>query len=192
MDLNWLYEIEDTRPQDFDTFFSALLEATSNIDLHYFQLPVAGREEPIYRERVYCYELYHQLRSYLPTDFSYKLDGELDKVGHPIIHKAVGPVKPDFLVHERGEMNKNLVVIEVKPINASVDGVRKDITTLCGFLSHARYYRAIYLVYGNDETTIESIVQLVIDNLPQNIPDNSFFLLWHQYGNSSAEVIFSR
>jgi hypothetical protein len=30
--------------------------ATERIDIPYFQLPIAGKENPIYRERVYCYE----------------------------------------------------------------------------------------------------------------------------------------
>ena len=35
-------------------------EATAAIDAMYFQLPVDGGD-PVYRERVYCYELYHQM-----------------------------------------------------------------------------------------------------------------------------------
>lgn len=45
-----------------ETFVKILRKATANIPPEYFQLPIAGREDPIYRERVYCYELYHQMR----------------------------------------------------------------------------------------------------------------------------------
>jgi hypothetical protein len=38
-----------------------LAEATAAIEARYFRLPIAGGD-PIYRERVYCYELYHQMR----------------------------------------------------------------------------------------------------------------------------------
>ena len=48
-----------------ERFLKLLIEATARVPLHYFQLPVAEREDPIYRERVYCYELYHQLRTLL-------------------------------------------------------------------------------------------------------------------------------
>ena len=41
-----------------------LKDATSGIEGNYFQLPIDGSEDPIYRERVYCYELYHQLKYY--------------------------------------------------------------------------------------------------------------------------------
>jgi hypothetical protein len=90
------------------------MKAIQNIDAHYFQLTVARNDELIYRERVYCYELYHQLRLLLGDDFPYKLDGELDKRGHAIISDGK---KPDFVIHVPGEMGQNLVVIEVKTVN---------------------------------------------------------------------------
>ena len=68
--------------ENFDNIFK---EATKNISREFYQLPVAGKEDPIYRERVYCYELYHQLRSLWPTETEYTLSGEVDKSGHPLI-----------------------------------------------------------------------------------------------------------
>src|SRR5262245_39939149 len=41
--------------------------ATADIDQEYFQLPIHGGG-PVYRERVYCYELYHQMRRRWPDD----------------------------------------------------------------------------------------------------------------------------
>jgi hypothetical protein len=79
--------------QDFKYFLECLIKATRKMDSHYFQLPVAQGDEPIYRERVYCYELYHQLRCILENNFPYKLHGEVDKGGHPVIR---GFKKPDF------------------------------------------------------------------------------------------------
>ena len=38
-----------------------LEEATASIASAYFRLPIDGGG-PVYRERVYCYELYHQMR----------------------------------------------------------------------------------------------------------------------------------
>lgn len=60
---------------DIDKLISV---ATGNIAKNYFQLPVDGRDDPIYRERVYCYELYHQLRLYWPTNTQYEIGGEVD------------------------------------------------------------------------------------------------------------------
>jgi hypothetical protein len=40
---------------------------------------------PAYRERVYCYELYHQMRRRWPLNCEYSLNGEVDKRGHPYL-----------------------------------------------------------------------------------------------------------
>ena len=56
--------------EQFNTIFR---ESTKNIESGYYQLPVAGKEDPIYRERVYCYELYHQIRTLWPEGSQYSL-----------------------------------------------------------------------------------------------------------------------
>lgn len=175
------------KQHDFEYFLSMLLAATGNIEEHYFQLPVARREDPVYRERVYCYELYHRIREQMPADYSYKLDGELDKSGHPLIEHTVGGVKPDFLVHERGRMDRNLVAVEVKPVNAARDGLLKDIQTLSGFVTNAQYFRAVYLIYGNRETEFRSIAEIVQAHLPA-MPRHSFYLMWHQISGNPANI----
>nr|WP_298724321.1 hypothetical protein [uncultured Steroidobacter sp.] len=68
--------------------FEAILQAaTAAIDADYFLLPVSGRENPMYRERVYCYELYHQIRKYWAEDTRYTLAGEVDKA-RPSAHSG--------------------------------------------------------------------------------------------------------
>jgi hypothetical protein len=111
-------------------------------------LPVYGKEDPIYRERVYCYELYHQMRLLWPIKTPYSLCGEVDKRGHPFYRgNELDQAKPDFLVHIPGEL-RNYAVIEVKPINARHRGIYKDLKTLTTFRRNAGYQRAIYLFYG--------------------------------------------
>jgi len=121
-------------------------------------------------------------------EFFYQLDGELDKAGHPLIHECVGSVKPDFLVHRHGEMNKNLVAMEVKPINAPKDKIEKDITTLCNFLKCAYYYRAIYLIYGQEDK-IDKFLQVVQEKVV-GVPENSFYVIWHKQVGHLAEIIW--
>ncbi|NNM86783.1 MAG: methionyl-tRNA formyltransferase-like protein [Phycisphaerales bacterium] len=126
-------------------------EATAAIGSEYFHLPVCERGE-IYRERVYCYELYHQVRTRWPSPeaCSYRLNGELDKVAHPLMQScAAGRSKPDFLVHAPGTMNQNYAIFEIKAQNARRSAIKKDIETLNQFRRTAHYGRAIYLVYGD-------------------------------------------
>ncbi len=131
-------------------FLEALKKATREVPQDYFQLPVAGKEAPIYRERVYCYELYHRLRVALPADFHYSLAGEVDKRGHPIIRTPpLNRRKPDFLVHSAGNMKRNLLAVEVKPGIARSRDIKKDIETLLSCLDQpADYEYGMFLIYG--------------------------------------------
>lgn len=130
-------------------FDEILMDAAAGIGDQYFQLPVASSDDLIYRERVYCYELYHQMRVRWPEECPYSLGGEVDKAGHPLIRgNGLDGLKPDFLVHVPGDMGGNYAVMEVKPANGSPDGVAKDIETLKAFIENAGYERGLLLVYG--------------------------------------------
>src|SRR5437867_7565620 len=97
-----------------------LRRASQQVGEEYMMLPVAGAD-PQYRERVYCYELYHQWRCQWPTRFPYALSGETDKRKHAHVRgKYLDDIKPDFLVHEPGNMDpdSNLLAVEVKAANA--------------------------------------------------------------------------
>ncbi|WP_143271608.1 hypothetical protein [Bradyrhizobium mercantei] len=97
-----------------DGLSSLLASATADIGGEYFQLPVHGGG-PIYRERVYCYELYHQMRRRWPEDGPFRLSGEVDKAAHPVLSGlGASYAKPDLLVHGPGDMRRNHAIIEVK------------------------------------------------------------------------------
>lgn len=119
--------------------------AAAAVAPEYFLLPIHGAD-PVYRERVYCYELYHQMRRLWPEDSHYRLNGEIDKRSHPYFADGAAP-KPDFLVHEPGTGN-NHAVFEVKSTIGSDKGTIKDFETLLHFRHQLGYERAIYLIYG--------------------------------------------
>ena len=171
------------KDQCFKQFFEFLMKAAQNIDSHYFQLPVADSDEPIYRERVYCYELFHQLRCELGDGFPYKLHGEVDKAGHPIIRKNR---KPDFIVHEPGQMS-NLVIMEVKPITVKekIEDLRSDFAKLKFFVSEANYYRAIMLIYGS----INGDLPLNIKQEIKKIDNEKIITLWHDSLYEQPKII---
>jgi hypothetical protein len=73
--------------EDFEIFERMVAAAASRITMPYFQLPVAELEDTVYRERVYCYELYHQLRVDW-NGFDFSLGGEVDKGGHPLFRRG--------------------------------------------------------------------------------------------------------
>jgi hypothetical protein len=77
--------------EELDLLTEWLLNASQEVPPEYFQLPVAGSERLEYRERVYCYELYHRWRCQWPSDFRFSLGGEINKSGHPLIRGTSSP-----------------------------------------------------------------------------------------------------
>ncbi|MDT0216582.1 hypothetical protein Q9R35_04535 [Alcaligenes sp. AB3] len=145
-----------------------ITRATASIQKDYFQLQICGGD-PIYRERVYCYELYHQMRLLWPKTTEFCLNGEIDKAAHPILRKlGAAQVKPDFLVHRPGCMSGNHAAIEVKSSEAKPKGINKDLINLSLFRDKVRYERAIYLIYGYEaEKTLQLVLEVKeqLDNL---------------------------
>lgn len=175
--------MEDNK-KDFDLFLNCLEEACEKIDSSYFKLNVASSdsEEQKDRERVYCYEFYHQLRCILGESSPYKLNGEVDKDGHPIIHEALGAKKPDFIVHVPGGMDKNLVVVEVKSVTRAkkdFSKLKKDLETLEGFLDKANYKNAIMLIYGDVD---DKLLQKIKEEFKKYETEKGkqMLLIWHQ------------
>ena len=172
---------------EFDALVRGFIHATGSIEPHYFQLPIAGQEEPSYRERVYCYELYHQLRSLLDRDrFPYFLNGEVDKGGHPLLSNDIGPRKPDFIVHVPGGMRRNLAVIEVKPINSTLNDFREALRSLRSFLERAGYFGAIALVYGSGDGRGWATV---FDDTLGDLAPKPVLLIQHEKAEQSATIV---
>ncbi len=91
-------------------------KAMRHVQENYLSLVVAdgtsdGRA--ISRERVYAYELYHQMRLIQEQGQFRTIDinAEVDKRAHPIILESFNP---DIILHQQGSMSYNLCVIEIK------------------------------------------------------------------------------
>jgi hypothetical protein len=129
-----------------------LASATAGIEPGYFRLSIFGGN-PVYRERVYCYELYHQMRLRWPEGCAFVLNGEVDKAAHPkLTELGAAGYKPDLLVHTPGDMAGNHAILEVKSVPAARPGYAKDLRTLNVFRKVVGYARAIYLIYGETLT----------------------------------------
>jgi hypothetical protein len=133
-----------------------LLCASSLIEDEYFRLPVADGASR-FRERVYCYELYHRWRCHWVQGFRFSLCGEVDKRGSTRIRgKHLSNTTPDFLVHVPEEMT-NLLVMEVKPASAKVGDMVGDLKKLTAYRRDlvdekdrpANYCAAYFWLYGN-------------------------------------------
>jgi hypothetical protein len=166
-------------------FLETLLSAAEQVGPAYFQLPVAGREEPQYRERVYAYELYHLVRSNWPATLGrYSLGGEVDKRGHPLIRgNKLDNAKPDLIVHVPGDMEQNLAVVEIKSSLPTESEVRTDIEKLAAFCNDrlGRYDAGYFLVYGTKEEHVPVVLSRFRDCVALQQEPSRLHLLLHMH-----------
>lgn len=151
------------------------------IESQYFNIPGYNGEYPVFRERVYCYELYHQLRCNIPNEFPFTIHGELDKAGNVSIYELLRGKKPDFVVHKPGTSN-NLIVMEVKSIKSKLDDIIDDCYKLKNFENNANYTQQIMIIFGSyekekDEQLLGNVKLALAENglLTQNL-----LLIWHK------------
>lgn len=164
---------------------TTLCRSTAAIDERYIHLGIDGGA-PIYRERVYCYELYHQMRKRWPRGYRYVLNAEVDKRAHPILRELNAEFyAPDFLVHTPGAMAGNYAIIEVKHALAARQGIVKDLETLDRFVSNVGYRRAIYLIYGRES---DDALQERVAKYATEIGTRAPIELWMHAGAGQAAV----
>lgn len=132
----------------------ALTEATSKIGTEYFLLKVADRDRPIKRERVYCYELYHQLRIAI-GDTPLTLTGEPDKRGHNDFTDK--QPNPDFIFHVPGHHENNTAIIEVE-CRLSLKHLIKDLNTL-KLMKSKGYHTLVLLLFSARSVPWQRLVQ---------------------------------
>jgi hypothetical protein len=131
-----------------DELNNIIAESAAAIEAKYFVLPIDGAAS-VYRERVFCYEFYHQMRSRWPDDCVFTLNGEVDKRSHPILRgTGVANTIPDFLIHVPGNMGGNHAIIEVKSNRPSIAAIRSDLHKITQFQQDVGYHRGIYLIFG--------------------------------------------
>ncbi|MFP3257195.1 MAG: hypothetical protein RXO36_05305 [Candidatus Nanopusillus acidilobi] len=113
---------------------------------------------PRYKERIFCYELYHQMRkiqeshNYEFLDFV-KIEGERvkDDLNIPKKLKKV----PDFLAH-KPDSDNNYLVMEVKKASSPKRGMENDLIKLISFMDASlmlKYKYGIFFIFGREETS---------------------------------------
>jgi hypothetical protein len=160
---------------DVQRLLELLATASAAVESGYFYLTVAGQDAPIFRERVYAYELYHQLRCIWPgrAEWDYILNGEVDKRGHPLPEMRGPFIRsriPDLLVHRPGDMLGNLAIIEIKSGSFQQDVLLDDVRKLCAFCGAPDYKSAILLVFGVEQESGRALATVIEEFLETNCP----------------------
>jgi len=122
--------------------------AAQAVESSYFLLPTSYERAGIVRERVFCYELYHQMRSLMTDANIFSLSGEIDKRGHLDI-KPKHRYNPDFVFHIPGIHSGNAIIMEVKGNIEKASEVKKDFHTLHTFIKYYKYQLGIFLMYNH-------------------------------------------
>ena len=138
-------------------YFSLIRCAMARVEAKYILLEVAGGN-PKHRERVYCYELYHQMRclqEQCALQNKFTINGEIDKRGPQEVDEDFNP---DFVMHTPKSMKNNGCVVEVKVRSNSnsrvidENGVLKDLKTITCMLHCYEYqYGALIFVDVTEE-----------------------------------------
>jgi len=151
-------------------FLDKLVLSIKNVDENYFQIPTAYEPDGISRERVFCYELYHQFRMILGNDYPFSLHGELDKSGHISFPPELQGI-PDFLLHKPGTHDGNMVIMEVKG-RLDPDNIILDFRKINRFISHPEihYQYGVFLIYN---FSIENIMNRRVYELFRNVPQET-------------------
>jgi hypothetical protein len=171
-------------PGHWPRFRDALVQSIGRIGEKYFSVEryraVGPEQTP--RERVYCYELYHQLRCELGDDFPFTLHGEIDKSGQAFIEQKLGgrglaAPNPDFVLHIPGSIadGDQLAVIEVKRIGLlNARAFQRDIDKLEAFITPIGYHHAVFLLFGFASCSeVENVVKGLAISSPK------VHVLWH-------------
>lgn len=161
-------------------FNQPLAEALEAIRPNYFEIKVQmvkGIRKKIC-ERMFSYELYHQLRLKLRDIDPWQLSPELSKRGNDIMNTSK---IPDLLLHQPGNKKRNLYVIEIKSITGSLAGFKKDSETLKHFIDN-KYVQGFFIIFGKrpyKRTKDDGMSRLKtkFNKLP-NFHHNKITILW--------------
>ncbi len=128
--------------------------AINNIDKDYYHLKTIDGNKV--RERVFCYELYHQFRILSGDKNPFRFNGEPDKRGNSQF-RTNHQRNPDFIFHVPGKMENNTYVIEVKGKYLNSE-VLKDFKTIDIFITHYNYKIGLFIIYNYSLDRFSSLI----------------------------------
>ena len=121
-----------------------IIDALNEIEQEYIKLPAMHKASGLIRERVFCYEFYHQMRKTITPTRDVVINGEIDKRGYPTFNSQ----NPDFVFHVPGSNAGNAIVCEVKG-DIRKPGLSKDLETICHFIEDKYYQSGVLIIFAN-------------------------------------------
>lgn len=131
-------------------YINLIKNSLESIEPNYYRLVTADNNHVV-RERVFCYELYHQMRLKqinFEQDLVLQIHGEVDKRGHEDF-KEKDQKNPDFIFHQTGVHQNNMLVIEVKGKLRTRKEITNDIDKLITFIDKYYYKAGVFILYNH-------------------------------------------
>jgi hypothetical protein len=142
--------LENTADNEVRKAIDLLKAGAEHVEVEYFRLVTTYERRGIVRERVFCYELYHQIRLLMAKDYTLSLHGEIDKSGHGDFNPD-DQKNPDFVLHVPGTHEGNTLVIEVKgTLEYAPSRYLEDFKTLVAFVTKYGYKAGAFLLYNHE------------------------------------------
>jgi hypothetical protein len=162
--------------------------ALNKVGSGYHKVRTNSSPEGIVRERVFSYELYHQIRMLMIDDPMLSLCGEIDKSGN-IDFEVPHRRNPDFILHHAGHSRNNELVIEVKGTLNKL-GIKKDFDTINIFINNYRYKNGIFILYNFDlNQFVSRFLHWYRDDLEQFVLSSHQIYIMCKKDYSDAQVI---
>lgn len=158
-------------------YIDLIKSAMSEVGSDYYKLQTTYEPSGIVRERVFCYELYHQIRSQMKDHHKLFLHGEIDKSGHKDFEHQDWR-NPDFVFHIPGTHEYNTIVIEVKgKLSNYKSEIEGDFQNLLTFICKYAYALGIFILYNHSFTELMDSLGSRIGELSTVPEANSVFIL---------------
>lgn len=197
----------DIRQQFMTILFNALEEVAPvyysayrqfEADLRYLQSLDEVTLEYLkkHHERVFCYELYHQIRILMDADPAtfkgVRFQGELRKIDlGPVLRERLGfgPLDrefvPDFLLHGPGDGDHQEIVMEVKcEAELSPSAAKKDLSKIQHFMTQLHYKAGVFLAVNASPESVRRFCENPEhqDWLRKALPDRGrIYWVWKEH-----------
>jgi hypothetical protein len=147
---------------------NTLANAAAKVGGAYFRLPTTYDRRGIIRERVFYYELYHQVRLLVGGSETLSLNGEIDKRGH-VDFQREDQKNPDFVWHIPGTHRGNILVIQVKgTLRLGKAKYVADLRTLLRFVTRYHYRAGVFLLYNHTDEELKEKLGITLNRLTKS------------------------
>jgi hypothetical protein len=169
-----------------NNYLDLIKTALSGITKDYFRLQTTYASSGIVRERLFCYELYHQMRKLDPNP-DILIHGEIDKSGHKHFEDE-DKKNPDFVFHVPGTFESNFLVVEVKG-NLDLEGIEKDFRTIATFIESYQYKAGVFILYNHSLNELIRRSGHILKDFKKRQSASSIYILSMDRPFSECEVI---